>query len=84
MCVYGGICAHKTRAISPPKELVLQAVVSCLPWCWELSSSPLQEQYIILTAEPSLLLQHGTVVRAIQRLKLVHTHFLVSPYKIFP
>lgn len=26
-------------------------------WCWELNSGPLQEQQVLLTAEPSLQLQ---------------------------
>lgn len=34
-----------------PLELGLQTIVSCLTWCWELNSGPLQEQYVLLSAE---------------------------------
>lgn len=36
-------------------ELGFQAVMSCCIWCWDLNSSLLQEQQVLLSIKPSLL-----------------------------
>lgn len=42
------------KKVSNPLKLGLQALVSCLHWCWESNSVPLQEQYMLFIAEPRL------------------------------
>lgn len=54
------VCMHECnghtalKKVSNPLKLELQAVVSCLHWCWESNSVPLQEQYMLFIAEPCL------------------------------
>lgn len=36
--------------VRPPLELELEAVINCLMWYWELDSSPLGEQQMLLAA----------------------------------
>jgi hypothetical protein len=53
MHVSAGTHGSQKRA-SDPLDLELQAVVSSQTGCWELMFSPLQEQQVLLTAEPAL------------------------------
>lgn len=44
------------KRLSDTLDLELQVTVSCLVWCWELNSRPLQEQWALLATKLSLQL----------------------------
>lgn len=51
----GGICAHKYRYLQSTEKGIIvlgTGVKDC--GCWEQNTNPLQEHYVLVTAEPSL------------------------------
>lgn len=59
------------KRLLDPLELESQVVVSCLMWYWELNSSVVQWQWVLITTEPFLKLSGHSLAMLLTMIKKV-------------